>query len=116
MKLRRLLCLMAVLTLVWSTALAYSVDDAEGTVVRVYVEWTFAGEQIVDEEEGLIFDIPAQGNGGIASAFAVGKQSEPVQYFVTNKHVVKNCNALHLQFNSATEKTIIVLRTPRSRN
>ena len=94
MKLRRLLCLMAVLTLVWSTALAYSVDDAEGTVVRVYVEWTFAGEQIVDEEEGLIFDIPAQGNGGIASAFAVGKQSEPVQYFVTNKHVVKETREL----------------------
>lgn len=45
-----------------------------------------------------------------ATGFIVGryegldenKQKKYTTYLITNKHVVKNCNALHLQFNSAT--------------
>lgn len=94
MKWGPLLCLVAVLSLAWSAALAYSVDDAEGTVVRVYLKWTFDGQRIADEENGMIIDIPAQNGANIGSAFAVGKQSEPVQYFVTNQHVVEETREL----------------------
>lgn len=45
-----------------------------------------------------------------ATGFIVGRyegmddngQKKYTTYLITNKHVVKNCNALHLQFNSAT--------------
>ena len=97
MKLRKLFYLAMVLSLAWSTAMAYSVDDAEGAVVRVYVEWSHEREQVVDEEEGLIFDILEQSGSWTGSAFAVGELSGPVQYFVTNKHVVEEKSTL--QYN-----------------
>lgn len=100
MKLKIMLLFAAMLTLAWSTAMAYSVDDAEGTVVRVYVEWSYAGGQAVSEEDGVILDIPAQRGAWTGSAFAVGKQSEPVQYFVTNKHVVEEISTLQCNFYS----------------
>lgn len=100
MKWRQLLCLVVVLSLAWGTALAYSVDDAEGTVVRVYVEWSHEREQVVDEEEGLIFDILGQSGSWTGSAFAVGEQGEPVEYFVTNKHVVEETSTLQFDVYS----------------
>ena len=91
---RKILVLVLILCAVCSSALAYTVNDAEGTVVRVYVEWSFPGAQIPDEENGVILDIPAQRGSWTGSAFAVGKLSEPVSYFVTNRHVVEESASL----------------------
>lgn len=98
------LFLIMLLCLVSSTALAYSVDDAEGTVVRVYVEWSCEAERVASEEEGLLFDIPAQSGSWVGSAFAVGKPDEPVQYFVTNRHVVEPVATVDVDVYSLTTK------------
>ena len=104
---RKILVLVLILCAVCSSAMAYTVNDAEGTVVRVYVEWSFPGAQIPDEENEVILDIPAQRGSWTGSAFAVGKLSEPVSYFVTNRHVVEESASLQCDLYDMDTKKYI---------
>ncbi|MGM9590379.1 MAG: trypsin-like peptidase domain-containing protein [Faecousia sp.] len=88
MKPKRILALMVLLCLACSTALAYSVDEAEGSVVRVLTLLSNPGqERIVDEKQGVYCALP-QSYSATGSGFAVGKSPDSVQYFVTNRHVI----------------------------
>lgn len=88
---KHLLVLLALLCLISATAAAYSVDEAEGTVVRVYKVGRITQEQTF-EQDGVIFRIPKQSGAWIGTAFAVGDPGKPVQYFVTNNHVITDEN------------------------
>lgn len=96
---RRLTALLVLLALcfICSTALAYSVDEAEGAVVRVHKVVTLPEDQqfAIDDGNGgtLIVYVPAQTHSYIGTAFAVGNVSSPVQCFVTNHHVISTTEA-----------------------
>lgn len=80
---KRIFCFLMVLALLLPlcAASASTYDDARNSVVRIYVEYS--------------------GGASIGSGFAVGHQGEPVQYIVTNRHVVTDdrgnpCNFVYV--------------------
>ena len=77
---RRILCLLLVLTLVVPLGVALAAsgsDTAKNSVARVVVEFYLPDTDVLLAR-------------GIGSSFAVGNKGEPVQYFVTNRHVIEN--------------------------
>ncbi|MBO5500997.1 MAG: hypothetical protein J6A48_03145, partial [Clostridia bacterium] len=90
-KIQRLFALILALCLVLTCTMAFAatkIDKAKESTVRIVAFGTLNSTPSITDDAGNVWTLAQQEVVFTGSAFAVGQPGKPVQYFVTNKHVV----------------------------